>query len=105
MSGPMRVYSSNAERQRAYRERKAKETGEELFLAETTSVHAYALQAAVKVARESPTSDPVALKVYRDDPIETLRALIDHFHDQAGTPASERPWCERERRPRPRRGK
>jgi hypothetical protein len=92
MPGPTPFYPSNAARQRAYRKRRQAALEEESRFAEATSVHAYALQAAVEVARHAPESDPLAAKVYRDDPIELLRALIEHFHDQAGTPAHARPW-------------
>lgn len=93
MPGPPRLYTNNAARQRAYRARKQGEMTEEREFAEATSVHAYALQAAVKAAWQAGAEgDPVARKVYRDDPIELLRALIDHFHDQAGTAPSARPW-------------
>lgn len=102
MPGPPRVYPSNAERQRSYRRRKQIEAEEELLFAEATSVHAYALQAAIKAARAAPVADPIACKVYREDAIETLRALIDHFHDQAGTSVGERPWLEEGAEPRPR---
>ena len=92
MPGSTPFYPSNAARQRAYRKRRQAALEEERHFAEATSVHAYALQVAVDAARHAPASDPLAAQVYRDDPIEILRALIDHFHDQAGTPAHERPW-------------
>jgi hypothetical protein len=94
MPGAIRFYKSNAERQRAYRKRKQEEVEQERLLAEEVSIYAWVLWEAVRAASGAGGGDPVARKVYRPDPIDTLRALVDHFHDQAGTPASGRPWRE-----------
>src|SRR5438270_13022600 len=90
MPGPTRFYKSNADRQRAYRKRKQAEMEEESLLAEATAAHAWVLQEAVRAALRE--GDPTAQKIYREEPSDTLRALIDHFHDQTGTPAEHRPW-------------
>jgi hypothetical protein len=95
MPGPTRFYKSNAERQRAYRKRKQADFEEESRLAETTATYAWVLQEAVRAALRA--GDVTARKVCREDPIDTLRALTDHFHDQAGTPAEKRPWSEEHR--------
>src|SRR5438874_5226121 len=92
MPGLTRFYKSNADRQRAYRKRKQAEMEEESLLAEATAAHAWVLQEAVRAALHA--GDATAQKVCRDDPIDTLRALTDHVHDQAGTPAENRPWGE-----------
>jgi hypothetical protein len=96
MPGPLPVYKTNAARQRAYRQRKRAESKDEQLLAQGITVHAWALNQAIKAAMGAGDRDPVAHKVYRDDPIDTLRELIDHFHDQAGTPQSGRPWLPEE---------
>lgn len=90
MPGPTRFYKNNADRQRAYPKRKQAEMEEGSLLAEATAAHAWVLQEAVRAALRE--GDPTAQKIYREEPIDTLRALIDHFHDQAGTPAENRPW-------------
>jgi hypothetical protein len=94
MPGPLPIYPTNADRQRAYRKRKRAETEGELRAAERVNAHAWALNQAVKAALQAGEGDPLARQVYRDDPIDTLHALIDHFHDQAGTPPSGRPWLD-----------
>lgn len=92
MPGPLPVYGSNAARQRAYRQRQQAAAQEEVRLAEAVAVHAYDLQEAVQAASAVGDADRLAREVYRDEPIATLRALIDYFYDQAGTPAKDRPW-------------
>jgi hypothetical protein len=92
MSGPSRAYASNAARQRAYRQRQREATEAERRLAEATTTYAYALQDAVRAALKTGNGDPLPGKVCRADPLDTLRALIDHCYDVAGTPAPERPW-------------
>jgi GNAT superfamily N-acetyltransferase len=90
MPGATRIFDSNAARQRAYRRRKAGESTAVLEEAQETQMWAYLVQAAVEAARKS--GDPLAKQVYDADAFETLRALADHFYDQAGTPYPARPW-------------
>jgi hypothetical protein len=96
MPGPARYYPSNAARQRAYRQRQREANEAERDLAEATTTYAYALQDAVKAALKAGKDDGLAEKVAREDPRDTLRALIDHFYDVAGTPPTGRPWLDAE---------
>jgi hypothetical protein len=93
MPGPSRFFESNAERQRAYRNRKRSADQEEQQEAQDTTTYAYLVHRAVWTARK--TGDALAAQVYREDAWETLRAVADHFYDRAGTPAAERPWRQR----------
>jgi hypothetical protein len=90
MPGTPRTFASNAARQRAYRRRKVEESAAILEEAQETQLWAYLVQAAVALARQS--GNPLAQQVHRPEAFETLRALADYFHDQAGTPYPERPW-------------
>lgn len=91
MPGALRYYATDAARQRAYRQRQREALAAEQQEARDTLTYAYLVQEAVTAAATA-TGDPVARKVSRPDPFETLRALADHFHDQAGTPLADRPW-------------
>jgi hypothetical protein len=92
MPGPLPSYRSNAERQRAYRQRLAAEATADLEDARLILSYAYALQQSLRQARKAGSTDPLLPEVEREDPIEILRALADHFYDQAGVPTTERPW-------------
>ena len=92
MPGATRWYPTNAARQRAYRQRQRQELAAEQEEATLTTQYAYVMQAAVTAALRAGAGDPLAREVHRTDPFETLRALAEHFYDQAGTPADQRPW-------------
>ena len=101
MPGPAAYYRNNAERQRAYRRRKADAAAADLADAQLILTYAYVLQTALQAARRSGSRDPLLAEIEREDPIETLRALADHFYEQAGTPPEARPWRQPPREGRP----
>jgi hypothetical protein len=92
MPGATREYATNAARQRAYRQRQRQELAAEQEEARLTTRYAYAVQGAVEAALGATDGRSLAREVHRTDPFETLRALAEHFHDQAGTPRERRPW-------------